>query len=36
VIDDAMAAMQENGIDTATQNEVLGILWSLKNEVVHL
>lgn len=34
VIDDAMAALETNGIDKPTQDEVLGILWSLKNQVV--
>lgn len=36
VIDDAMAALQTNHIDPGTRNEVLGILWSLKGEVVRV
>jgi hemoglobin len=36
VIDDAMAALESNGIDPATRNDVLGILWSLKGEVVRV
>jgi hemoglobin len=36
VIDDALAALEENGIDPATRNEVLAILWSLKNEVIRV
>lgn len=36
VIDDAMAALAAHDIDAATRNEVLGILWSLKGEVVRV
>lgn len=36
VIDDAMNALQTCGIDTATRNEVLAILWSLKGEVIRV
>ena len=36
VIDDAMAALETNGIDLSTRNDVLGILWSLKGEVVRV
>ncbi len=36
VIDDAMSALENNDIDAATRNEVLGILWSLKGEVVRV
>ena len=36
VVDDAMAALEINDVDPATRNEVLGILWSLKGEVVRL
>jgi hemoglobin len=36
VVDDAMAALESHGIDPATRNEVLAILWSLKREVVRV
>lgn len=36
VIDDAMAALETNGIDAGTRNEVLAILWSLKGDVVRV
>lgn len=36
VVDDAMAALTSHDIEPATRNEVLGILWSLKGEVVRL
>lgn len=36
VIDDAMAALATHDIEPATRNEVLGILWSLKGEVVRV
>lgn len=36
VIDDAMAALETHDIEPATRNEVLGILWSLKGEVVRV
>lgn len=36
VIDDAMAALESNGIDLGTRNDVLAILWSLKGEVIRV
>lgn len=36
VIDDAMDALQKNGIDEATRNEVLAILWSMRREVLRV
>jgi hemoglobin len=36
VIDDVLAALEENGVDPPTRNEVLAILWSLKNEVIRV
>ncbi len=36
VIDDAMDALQKNAIDEATRNEVLGVLWSMRREVVRV
>jgi two-component system sensor histidine kinase RegB len=36
VIDDAMDALQKNGIDDATRNEVLAILWSMRREVLRV
>ncbi|MCV0437576.1 MAG: group 1 truncated hemoglobin [Hydrogenophaga sp.] len=36
VIDDAMAALESNGIDATTRNDVLTILWSLKGEVIRV
>lgn len=36
VIDDAMAALESNGVDGATRNEVLAILWSLKDQVLRV
>ena len=36
VIDDAMTALTSNGIDAATRNDVLSILWSLKDEVIRV
>ena len=36
VIDDAMDALQTCGIEASTRNEVLGILWSLKPEVIRV
>lgn len=35
-IDDAMATFERHGIDTSTRNEVLGILWRFKPEVVRV
>lgn len=34
--DDAMAAMEKNGIDAATRNDVLAIFWSLKDQVIRV
>lgn len=36
VVDDAMAALETHGIDAATRNDVLAILWSLKGEVMRV
>ena len=36
VIDDAMDALQRNGIDDATRNEVLAVLWSMRREVLRV
>ena len=36
VVDDAMAALEKNGIDLPTRNDVLAIFWSLKGEVVRV
>lgn len=36
VLDDAMDALQKNGIDEATRNEVLAVLWSMRREVVRV
>jgi hemoglobin len=36
VIDDAMVALQTNGIDESTRNDVLAVLWSMRREVVRL
>lgn len=36
VVDDAMAALEHHKIEPATRNEVLGILWSLKGQVVRV
>lgn len=36
VVDDAMAALESNGIDADTRNEVLAILWSLKGQVIRV
>lgn len=36
VIDDAMAALESNGIELSTRNEVLAILWSLRGEVIRV
>lgn len=35
VVDDIMQAMQEQGHDPAVRDEVLGVLYSLKPEIVH-
>jgi len=34
VIDDILGAMQNKGLDQETQDEVLGILWSLKGMII--
>lgn len=36
VIDDAMAALETCGVDAPVRNEVLGVLWSMKAEVVRV
>jgi hemoglobin len=36
VCDDAMGALETHGIDPATRNEVLGVLWSLKGQVLRV
>lgn len=36
VIDDAMAALESNGVDAPTRNDVLAILWSLKEQVLRV
>lgn len=36
VIDDAMDALQKNGIEEATRNEVLAVLWSMRREVLRV
>ena len=36
VIDDALKALDKNKIDGATKNEVLGILYSLKADIIRL
>jgi len=36
VIDDAMDALEKNGIDDTTRNEVLAILWSMRREVLRV
>jgi hemoglobin len=36
VLDDAMAALQSNGVDADTRNDVLAILWSLKDQVIRV
>lgn len=35
-IEDVMDALQKNGIDDATRNEVLTILWSMRREVIRV
>jgi hemoglobin len=34
--DDVMAALEKNGIDLATRNDVLAIFWSLKGQVIRV
>jgi hemoglobin len=36
VIDDVMRALDKNGIAGDTKNEVLGVLYSLKNDIVRV
>ena len=36
VIDDILGALGKHGIDQATQNEVVAILYSLKNEIIRV
>jgi hemoglobin len=36
VVDDAMAALDAHGIDSATRSDVLAILWSLKDQVIRV
>jgi hemoglobin len=36
VIDDAMDALHKNGIDEATRNDVLAVLWSMRREVLRV
>lgn len=36
VLDDAMAALDKNGIDQRTKEEVLFVLYSMKGDVVHV
>lgn len=36
VIDDILIALNKNNIDPASQNEMLGILHSLKDQIVRL
>ena len=36
VSDDAMDALEKNGIDLPTRNEVLAVLWSMRREVMRV
>jgi hemoglobin len=36
VVDDAMDALDKCGVEASTRNEVLGVLWSLKKEVIRV
>ena len=36
VLEDVMAALESHAIDTETQHEVLGILWSMRREVMRV
>jgi len=36
VMDDILGALGKHGIDQATQNEVVAILYSLKNEIIRV
>lgn len=35
VIDDVMRALEKNGVGQREQNELLGLLFSLKDQVIH-
>jgi hemoglobin len=34
--DDAMAALEKNGIDAPTRNDVLAVFWSLKGAIIRV
>lgn len=34
--DDVMTALEKNGVDAPTRNDVLAIFWSLKGEVIRV
>ena len=36
VIDDAMVALETCGVDAPVRNEVLGVLWSMKADVIRV
>ena len=36
VMDDILGALGKNGIDQATQNEVVAVLYSLKNQIIRV
>ena len=36
VMDDILGALGKHGIDQATQNEIVAILYSLKNEIIRV
>jgi hemoglobin len=36
VVDDVVAALDKNGIDAQTKSDVVGVLFSLKPQVVRL
>lgn len=36
VMDDILGALGKHGIDQATQNEVLAVLYSLKNQIIRV
>lgn len=35
VVDDVMRALEKNGVGQGEQNELLGLLFSLKDQVIH-
>lgn len=35
VVDDVMRALEKNGVAQPEQNELLGLLFSLKDQVIH-